>query len=507
MDITWSSLIPLIPLGIIVATGALLLLYEVFAVQSDRAFCAHIAVAGSIIALYLAFSQVGEPARALFGTTGRGAPILVDAFSTFASIVMIMGGAIACLFSPGYLRNADCDHGEYYALLLFAVASMMVMAMAGDLIVFFLGLESMSLAVYALTGMRRNDPRASESALKYFLMGSFATGFLLFGIAMVYGVTGGIPDHRGVALSDLQYAMRMDEVSAQPLLTLGLVLIIVGFAFKVAAVPFHMWAPDVYEGAPTPISGFMATGVKTGAFVALLRIVMVGLRSPGQLEDQPWISLLSVLAVTTIIGGNILALVQQNVKRMLAYSSISHAGYLLIGVVAAARGEDKAGEAVLFYLAAYTFMTLGAFGVLTFLERRDGGFEAERFGAFAGMGFKHPALGFAMSLFMVALGGIPPTAGFFGKLFLFSAAIRAGETPLALVGIFGSLVSIYYYLRVIVAFYMRDVPDPGPVPTATRTLQLGIGLTITVAAVLYLGIFPGHWLELGKTAIESLGAG
>jgi NADH-quinone oxidoreductase subunit N len=501
------NLISLIPFGVIVTTGILLLLYEVFAERSDRTFCAHIAIAGSLIALYLTILQLGDAPQIPFPLKERGPPILVDAFSTYSSIVMIAGAILACLFSPGYVKNADADHGEYYALILFAVAAMMVMAMAGDLIVFFLGLEAMSLAVYALTGLRRNDPRASEAALKYFLMGSFATGFLLFGIALIYGVTGGIPDHRGVALADLAYAMRVDEISAQPLLALGLVLVVIGFAFKVAAVPFHMWAPDVYEGAPTPITGFMAVGVKTAAFVALLRIVMVGLRTPGQGEDQAWITLLGALAVTTIVGGNILALVQQNVKRMLAYSSISHAGYILIGVVAAARGEDSAGEAVLFYLAAYTFMTLGAFGVLTFLERKDGGFEAERFGAYAGIGYKHPALGFAMVLFMIALGGIPPTAGFFGKLYIFSSAIRAGETPLAIVGIFGSVVSVYYYLRVVVAFYMRDVPDPGPVPTATRTAQLAIGLTIAVVAVLAIGIFPSQWIELGRTAIESLGIG
>jgi NADH-quinone oxidoreductase subunit N len=205
-----------------------------------------------------------------------------------------------------------------------------------------------------------------------------------------------------------------------------------------------------------------------------------------------------------VLGGNVLALVQNNIKRMLAYSSISHAGYILIGIVAAGRGEQSAGVGVLFYLTGYTFMTLGAFGVLSFLERKDGGIEAERFGAYAGVGYKHPALGVAMIIFMVGLAGIPPTAGFFGKLYLFSAAIRAGEAPLAIIGIIGSVISVYYYLRVLVAFYMRDVPDPGPVPTATRSIQLTIGVAVAAVMVLVIGVFPNTWIEMGRAAIQSL---
>jgi NADH-quinone oxidoreductase subunit N len=293
-----------------------------------------------------------------------------------------------------------------------------------------------------------------------------------------------------------------DPFRHQPLLALGLILILIGFAFKVAAVPFHMWAPDVYEGAPTPVTGFMAVGVKAAAFVALLRIVMVGLGAGD--SSHVWLQLLSALAVLTIVVGNVLALVQQNVKRMLAYSSIAHAGYAMIGVVVAGSGYEEAGAAVLFYLTTYTFMTLGAFGVLTFLERRDGSLEAERFGAFAGIGFKHPAVGIAMSLFMVSLAGLPPTGGFFGKLYLFSAAVKSGAVNLALIGILGSIISVYYYLRVIVAFYMKDAPDPGPTPQATHSRQLTLGLILAALGVLCLGIVPGWWIEFGQTAIRSL---
>lgn len=501
MSISFVSLIPLVPLGIIVLTAALLLLYEVFATDRDRTFCANIAVAGSVIALLAAFGALDEPPRSVFAPASGGpAPLIIDAFTTFASVVMIAGGIITCLLSPAYVKNADCDHGEYYSLILFAISGMIVMVAAADLITFFLGLETMSIAVYALTGMRRNDPRSAEAALKYFLMGSFATGFLLFGIALVYGATG------SVSLEKLHDVMR-DGVGIEPLLAVGLVLVVVGFAFKVAAVPFHMWAPDVYEGAPTPITGFMSVGVKAAAFAALLRLVLMGLGAADEVENPVWMPVLSVLAVATVLVGNVLALVQQNIKRMLAYSSISHAGYALIGVVAAGRGEESAGAAVLFYLTGYTFMTMGAFGVLTFLERKDGGTEAERFGAYAGVGYKHPALGFAMALFMIGLAGIPPTAGFFGKLYVFTAAIRSGEGALAVVGVIGSLISVYYYLKVIVAFYMRDVPDPGPVPTATRSVQLTMGLVIAVVFVLHIGVFPSSWIDYGRAAIQSLVVG
>jgi NADH-quinone oxidoreductase subunit N len=370
--------------------------------------------------------------------------------------------------------------------------------MAGDLFTFFLGLETMSIAVYALTGARARDPRSSEAALKYFLMGAFATGFLLFGIALVYGGSG------TTGFAELgRHVASVGGIGNDPFLFLGVLLILVGFVFKVAAVPFHMWAPDVYEGAPTPVAGFMAVGVKAAAFLSLVRMVTVSL-GEGAEGQQAWIGLLSAIAVVTILGGNLLALAQDNLKRMLAYSSVSHAGYALIGVVALARGEDSAGAALVFYLTGYTFMTLGAFGVLTYLERQDSAVEAERFGAYAGIGFKHPVAGLAMTLFMVGLAGLPPTGGFLGKLYVFSAALAAGDLPLVLVGVLGSVLSVFYYLRVLVAFYMREVPEPGPTPVATRSAQLDLALALSAAAVLALGLMPGRWVSLSKAAFASL---
>lgn len=493
MSISLPALEPLLPGLLLVGVAILLLLYEVFAGQADRTYAAHLAVVGLGLSMFLSLKAVGTPRALLFGTDLANAPLIVDDFARVASALVAAAGLVAALLSPSYAKNAGHDHGEYYGLILFAVVGMMIMSMAGDLMTFFLGLETMSIAVYALTGLRAHDPRSTEAALKYFLMGAFATGFLLFGIALVYGAT-----------ASVSLATLATFKAGSPLLTLGIALILIGFAFKVAAVPFHMWAPDVYEGAPTPVTGFMAVGVKAAAFIALLRLVHSGLGVSAQ-TDATWIPILSALAVLTILVGNVLALVQQNVKRMLAYSSVSHAGYLLIGVVAAARGEDSAGSAIIFYLTSYTFMTLGAFGVLTFLERKEGGPESERYGAFAGIGFRHPALGMAMSLFMVALAGMPPTGGFFGKLYLFTAAIRAEETWLAVVGIAGSLISVYYYLRVIVAFYMREVPEPGPTPTATRSAQLTLGVALAAFFVLQLGLFPAPLLALTKSAMLSLG--
>ena len=488
---TFAQLAPLTPMFIILVTAFILLMVEVFSAGLDRAWAANVSVVGLVAALYVAATSIlGGATHELF----NGA-LVVDAFANLASVVMLSAGLLATLLSPAYLRKVGCGGGEYYALMLMSIVGMMVMAMAGDLMTLFLGLEVMSIAVYVLTGIRTDDLRGSEAALKYFLMGAFATSFLLFGISMVYGATG------SVALVDLQRAM---TAGADKLLLLGLVLLLIGFAFKIAAVPFHLWAPDVYEGAPTPVTGFMAVGVKAAAFVGLLRLVVVGMGAAAAVEGQIVVPLLTALAYLTIIGGNLLALVQQNIKRMLAYSSVSHAGYALIGIVAAAKGEQSAGAAVLFYLTAYTFMTLGAFGVLTFLERKDGGHEAERFGAYAGMGFKYPALGLAMALFMIALAGMPLTGGFVGKLYLFSASLKAGETGLVFAGIAGSVISVYYYLRVIVAFYMRDVPDPGPLPEANPSRQIVFGVGLAALGVLVLGLFPNLWIRFGEIAIRSL---
>jgi NADH-quinone oxidoreductase subunit N len=496
-----DQIVALLPVLLVLATGLVLLMLEVFSSGSDRGWAAGLTALGLFVALYFALTWTmgDQGVVSILKVDKRAAPILVDRFATYAWVTVIAAGGIASLLSPAFLEASGSNHAEYYALICFAVVGMMVMAAAGDLFTLFLGIEVMSVAVYVLTSLRRKDPRSIEAALKYFVMGAFATGFLLFGIALIFGASG------AVGLPDIAAAVKAGSANTT-MMGLGIVLFLIGMGFKIAAVPFHLWAPDVYEGAPTPITGFMAVGVKAAAFVGLVRFVVVGF-GPKAVDSAVLIPLLTGLAYATILGGNLLAVMQRNVKRMLAYSSIAHAGYALIGVVAAAKGDAKAAPAVLFYLGTYTFMTLGAFGVLTFLERKDGGAEAERFGAFAGVGFRHPALGVAMALFMVALAGMPPTGGFFGKLYVFSSALSVGDYGLVFAGIAGSIISIYYYLRVIVAFYMRDVPDPGPLPTATSSRALTLGLAVAAVAVVYLGVFPGRWIDLGVKAVSTLSAG
>ena len=497
MNVSSVDLVPLIPIGVISLGALLLMIYEVSSPKDgDRTYTAHLSIFTLVVAAAFCAASIGETGRQIFVGV-RYASLYSDDFGRISSLLVMMGAAVTVLLSPTYAKHARMDSGEYYALILISVVGMQLMVMAGDLITFFLGLETMSIAVYPLAGMRANDSRASEAALKYFLTGAFATGFLLFGITLVYGATG------GVDLAGLAARLQTGEVPQLGLLSMGLTLIVVGFGFKVAAVPFHMWAPDVYEGAATPVTGFMAVAVKSAAFLGFVRLVAVAL-APAQVSDPVWIPLLSGLAIVTVVVGNVVAVVQTNVKRMLAYSSISHAGYILIGVVAAARGESTAVQAVLFYLTAYTFTTLGAFGVLTFLEREDGGIESERFGAFAGVGWRHPMLGLAMVIFMIALAGMPPTAGFFGKLYVFSSAIRVGDVHLALVGVGGSIVSVYYYLRVLVSFYMREHPEPGPGLGAHPSPQLGFGVFSAAVLSLVLGLMPSYWLSLTDSAGRSL---
>ncbi|MBI4819453.1 MAG: NADH-quinone oxidoreductase subunit N [Deltaproteobacteria bacterium] len=497
MKLELNDLVALGPMWVLLGTALGLLLLEVFSRGKDRGWAAYLSVASCAAALYLTVGAIDEPARSLFVDRTGTAALKLDALAQYSSAVVMAAALISCLLSPGYVERARCASGEYYALILFSAVGMMVMVMAADLITLFLGLEVMSICVYVLTGLRKNDVRSPEASLKYFLIGAFATGFLLFGIAFVYGSTQSVSYDRIATFTK-------EPLAEQPMLLFGIVLLLIGFGFKVAAVPFHVWAPDVYEGAPTPITGFMAVGVKAAALVSLARVVGVGLSPDGKAADAQWMELLRVLTVLTILGGNVMAAVQRNVKRMLAYSSISHAGYAMIGIVAIGLGHAEAASALIFYLGAYAFMTLGAFGVLAFLERKEGGPESERFGAFSGMGYQHPAMGIAMALFMVALAGMPPTGGFVGKLYLFKSALAAGETGLVIVGVVGSIVSVYYYLRVVVSFYMREVPDPGPLPSANQSRAVMIGVGLAAFGVLLLGIFPNRAIELAKLAVSAL---
>jgi NADH-quinone oxidoreductase subunit N len=397
--------------------------------------------------------------------------IRVDPFSSFA--ICVIGGAsiLICLLSITYLMELHINHAEYYALLLLATSGMMLMVSAVDLITVFLGLELLSIPLYVLSGFERRDLRSNESALKYLLIGSFASAILLYGMALVYGVTGQT-DFAGIHTA-------FDPSNALALVGLGLITI--GFAFKVSSVPFHQWTPDVYEGAPTIVTAYMSITVKVVAFLALMRFVVEAIgpaASTASLSDLFW-----GLAAITMIVGNVMAVIQDNVKRMLAYSSISHAGYVLIGFATA---TPEAYAAVLFYLVAYIFMTLGAFSVVVALAHR--GKDCDRFDDFAGLARSRPGLAALMTLFMLSLAGIPPTGGFYGKFVLFGAAVKAGNVGLTILAVLTSVVSVYYYLRLPVVMYMRE--GTAEAPRADTSLGEILVLAACAIGILLLGIFP-----------------
>jgi NADH-quinone oxidoreductase subunit N len=397
--------------------------------------------------------------------------IRIDPFSSFAICLVAGASILACLLSIAYLMELHINHAEYYALILLATSGMMLMVSAVDLITVFLGFELMSIPIYVLAGFERRELRSNESALKYFLIGSFASAILLYGMALVYGATGQT-DFAGI---------RAGFDPTNPLALVGLGLIMIGFAFKVSSVPFHQWTPDVYEGAPTVVTAYMIVTVKATAFLALMRFVAEAM---GPAAASASLSgLFYGLAAITMIVGNVMAVIQDNVKRMLAYSSISHAGYLLIGFATA---TPEAYAAVLFYLVVYVFMNLGAFGVIVALAHR--GRDCDRFEEFAGLASSRPGLAALLALFMIALAGIPPTGGFYAKFALFGAAVKAGNVGLTILAVLTSVVAIYYYLRLPVVMYMRN---PGAdAPRSDTSLGEIVVLALCAVAILFLGIFP-----------------
>jgi NADH-quinone oxidoreductase subunit N len=413
--------------------------------------------------------------------------VVTDNYSLFFKVIFLITTGLTVLMSIRYLKDEESEHGEYYILVLFAAVGMMFMASAADLIIVFLGLETFSLSLYVLAGFFRTNPKSNESSLKYFLLGAFSTGFLLYGIALIYGATG------TTNLKGIYEFLRRTPALLDPLLLIGMGLLIVGFGFKVASVPFHMWTPDVYEGAPTSITAFMSVGPKAAGFAAFLRVFLYAFSS----LQTDWVWILWVLAVLTMTLGNVVAIAQKNIKRMLAYSSIAHAGYILVAMVAA---DELSTASVLFYILAYAFMNLGAFGVIILFGKK--GEENINLSDYSGMASKYPLLAAVMALFMFSLAGIPPTAGFVGKFYIFSAAVKAGYLGLAIIGVLNSALSVYFYLRVTVMMYMRNPEkeltglDPSP--------AMVIALIIAVFGTLQIGITPSHYLNLAKQSILAL---
>ncbi len=476
-----GNLIPVLPAAQVLLTALVVMLLDLFLKDQEKGFLAWISLLG--------LALCGGETVILWGSQDAafGNAIMLDNFALFFTQVFLGVAALTILSSIHYIREMKIHEGEFYALVLFATAGMILMAAANDLIVFFLGLETMSIAVYVLTGIWRASSRASEAAMKYFLMGAFATGFLLYGIALMYGATG------STNLNQIS-AYLLEPVSDWPLyLVGGGFLILVGFAFKVGAVPFHFWIPDVYEGAPTPVTGLMAVAVKAAAFAAWARVLMHKLAP----FDSDWQNPLWVLCIGTMTLGNLLALTQSSVKRMLAYSSIAHAGYLLIALVV---GEEWGGLPLLFYLLTYACMTFGAFAVVTSLA--DNNRTRENYSDFAGLGFKRPFLGMAMSLFMLSLAGFPPLGGFAGKFYIFRSAVLSGYTSLAIIGVLNSLLSVVYYLRVIVSMYMEEGGVEGK--SWGQSPYLYFAIALAVLGTLYLGIAPAKALEWSRVSFFSI---
>jgi NADH-quinone oxidoreductase subunit N len=412
--------------------------------------------------------------------------IAVDQFALFFKIVFLLAAAITVLMSMRYLAIEGASPGEYYFLILCATLGMMIMAGGIDLVTIFIGLETMAVSFYILVGFIKPSQRSNEAAVKYFLLGAFSLGILLYGMSLMYGLSG---------TTNLRaMATLLGGQDRDPRLVLAVILLVAGVGFKIAAVPFHMWAPDVYEGAPTPVTAFLSVGSKAASFAMLIRIFMEGLPS----MSADWRLLFWVLSIVTMTVGNVAAVTQSNIKRMLAYSSIAHAGYVLIGIVA---GTTRGVTATLIYLLIYSFMQLGAFAVVVMLRRHD--VVGDELKDFSGLYLRSPFAAFAMLLFMLSLGGIPPTAGFMGKFWLFSAAIDAQYYGLAVIGVLNSAVSLYYYVRVVVFMYVKH-ETLGSEPVASPALNLA--LAIAVAATLVLGVYPRLLFEAADASARTLGA-
>lgn len=452
-----------------------------------RHFGSALALAGLVISFIFVITAWNNP------RTGYFDMVTSDNFALFTKAIFLLVCGLVVMLSHGWLARRHMDRAEYYALLLASTVGMMVMTASTNLMVIFLGLEIMSLPLYVLAGMQRDNLRSTEAAAKYFFMGAFASAFFLYGIALIYGATG---------TTDLRQIFMGAGVAMQKhalYMTAGAALILIGFAFKIAAFPFHMWVPDVYQGAPTPVTAFFSVGPKAAGVAALLRILMIGF---GGMTEK-FGPVLWILAFFTMAVGNILALRQDDVKRMLAYSSIAHAGYLLVAVTA---GGAEAVSAALFYLLAYAFFNIGAFTIVAIVESRHDG--SNHIDTYRGLAARHPWLAVFLAVFMFSLAGFPPTAGFFGKFYIFAAAVKSGHLLLVIVAVINSLISVFYYLRPVKAAFFDTDEAPVPadvatsIPQATRLdAMTALTLTLTTIGTMGLGLAPGWFLQLAVASV------
>jgi NADH-quinone oxidoreductase subunit N len=473
---TYTALYPILT----IVTGALLIiLLEVFLKKEKKDYLGFIAVLFLLASGAECIKFWNKDFSYFEGT------LLLDKFALFFFLILILAVIFITLISLKYLSLQNDDHGEYYSLLLFALSGMMIMVSSRDFLVIFLGLEVLSMASYALAGLKKNDERSSEAAIKYFLLGSFASAFLVFGIALLYGA---------VFSTDISTIMNFfnSETSLSLMALTGMAFIIIGFGFKIAVVPFHMWTPDVYQGSPTPVTAFFSVGPKAAGFAVLMRIFFPFWKEA--INSEIFFHILWILSVLTMVVGNLVALRQKNVKRILAYSSIAHAGYILIAILA----NDNSG--LLFYLTVYLFMNIGAFSAVIALSRK--GKEFLELEDYSGIGFRYPWIGATLTVFLFSLAGFPPTGGFLAKFYIFSAAVHKGLVPLVIIGVLASLISVFYYLRIIIYMYMRE--PTRNVEIFAYNPALFLVLFLCLYGVLMMGIFPGNILIYIKQAVAAL---
>ncbi|MGI4790452.1 MAG: NADH-quinone oxidoreductase subunit N [Janthinobacterium lividum] len=495
LPVTSSDILAVSPLLWVIFTAMIVLMVDLALPRDRKSACVGVSLAGLAVAT-ISCCYLWDKTNSSILTAFNGT-VVADDFALAFQVILIIVAALSILLSEKYIQQKGINHGEYYALLLFSTSGAMLMATSRELITIFIGLEVLSIALYILSGFARTEARSEESAMKYFLLGSFSSAFFLYGIALVYGGTG---------------TTRLDTLTTVPIEALrssyavaGFALLLIGLGFKAAIVPFHSWTPDVYEGAPTSVTAFMSAGAKCGAFAALVRVAIVLLPLSSIFHDVFW-----VLAILTMVVGNFVAIVQTNIKRMLAYSSIAHAGYILVGLLAgssAAAAADptirtEAYAGILFYILAYTFMNLGAFGILILLARR--GDELNNIEDLQGLAQSQPWAAALMALFMFSLAGVPPAAGFFGKFYVFIAAVHAHQYSLAVIGLVASVVGAAYYLRIVYTMYFQPATREYPTNVWSFSPGANVALILSAIATLAFGVFPSGLYKTAVTGSKSL---
>lgn len=476
-----SDFSAIIPEIIIAVTALVILVLDFVRPKQEKDFLAYLGLLGLSIAFFAVAKMWGNN-RIVFEQL-----FILDSFSIFLKMIFIVVAMLTFLISSSYLKVRGINFTEYYVLILLSLVGMMVLVSGANFITFYVGLELLSMSLYILSGFMREDVRSNEASVKYFLVGIFASAVMLYGISLLYGITG-TTDFKMIGA----YLAESGGIS-NPGLILAMVLLIAGFGFKIAAVPFHMWAPDVYEGAPTPVTAFMSVGPKAAGLAVLLRVLVTAIIS----LNINWMIILWALSVMSMTLGNIMAIAQTSIKRMLAYSSIAHVGYMLVAVVTVGYSTEPGLGSILFYLLAYAFMNIGAFGILILLGRKKG--VGRNLEDFSGLNQKYPLMAIVMSVFMLSLAGIPPTSGFMGKFWIFTAAVKTGFIWLAVIGVLNSALSAFYYLRVILTMYMKEPVKELAISWDSGLLNLA--LLIAIFFTLLMGLFPGPFIELAQRSI------